>query len=154
MGRCDRHQGTNVTHSSCRVPRRVLADGGADRLRDDIARTLSGETQQPLEVARGELLPDLIVGDMDSASKAACDYYRSKGVTSECSGIGGFLMGTIAARASRVCVLESGSLMGTTAARARQLKLSDRTKQPERHPHRAMPVLREVEDMSHDQDLH
>lgn len=56
----------------------VCADGGANRLHDNIARLLEEESHP--ERARASHLPNLIVGDMDSIRPDVLGYYSNRGV--------------------------------------------------------------------------
>lgn len=56
---------------------RICADGGANRLYDQIADMLPGLDP---ELARSSFLPDLIKGDLDSVRPDVQDFYTSRGV--------------------------------------------------------------------------
>ena len=69
--------------TSARGVGRVVADGGADRLYRGVAEGLARREGRPVAAVRDQLLPDLVVGDLDSISSEARDFYRSRGIEGE-----------------------------------------------------------------------
>ncbi|KAL4423196.1 hypothetical protein ABPG77_000329 [Micractinium sp. CCAP 211/92] len=59
---------------------RLCADGGANRLYDELPRMLPG---RPADAVRAQYLPHIIKGDMDSLRPDVADFYRRHGVPIE-----------------------------------------------------------------------
>ena len=62
---------------ACAAALRVCADGGANRLFDELPRMLPG---QPAEAVRAQYLPTVIKGDLDSIRPDVLQFYRQRGV--------------------------------------------------------------------------
>lgn len=58
----------------------VCADGGANRLHDELPRMIPS---QPANIVRRRFLPQLIRGDMDSVRPEVLEFYKSQGVCIE-----------------------------------------------------------------------
>lgn len=71
-------------HPTAPLPRaaslRVCADGGANRLYDELPRMLPG---RPADTVRAQYLPNIIKGDLDSLRPDVAAFYRRHGVPIE-----------------------------------------------------------------------
>ena len=59
---------------------RICADGGANRLYDQLPSWLGAGGADAVEAVRGAFLPDVIKGDLDSLRPEVRDFYTRRGV--------------------------------------------------------------------------
>ncbi|KAK9863949.1 hypothetical protein WJX84_005404 [Apatococcus fuscideae] len=59
---------------------RICADGGANRLYDEVPRLLDSSSEESDDEIRGQYLPQSIRGDLDSVRGDVRDFYAGKGV--------------------------------------------------------------------------
>lgn len=70
------------SHSNAALPAtvRICADGGANRLYDEVPRLLDSSSEDSDVQIRSQFLPQSIRGDLDSVRGDVRDFYASKGV--------------------------------------------------------------------------